>query len=134
MKKTQIIYACTLLSGLLLLLASAYKALSLNNLVVAIHTGDINQFADSLVAAWVFSVVLLILVAIWILFLSAELRKFSRRAWYQGIIAGMGLALYGAGFWLQYPRSLHFCYFLLAGLLVLVPLLRYAGEYRKSKK
>jgi hypothetical protein len=130
MKETKIVPGAAMLVALALLLAAAYRGLSINNLIVATSTGDISRhLSASILIDWSLSCTLLILVAIWLFFLASDLRKKLRRAWFQGVIIGISLVIFGAGFWYRYPSSLHLPVFLLLGLVLLVPLLIHTKRF-----
>jgi len=131
MKESKIIYRCVVLAGILLVIAALLRAISVNNFVVAISTGDISKhYAASVLINASFSSVLLLLIAVWVFFLSRDLKKLQRRAWLQAIIIGISLAAFGAGFWYQYPSSVHIPLFLALGLLLLVPLFIYRKHFK----
>jgi hypothetical protein len=122
MKLNKILYRSSVLAGILLILAGVARSLSVNNLLIAIETGDISRpFAASVLIDGVFSSLLLLLMGIWILFLSGDLRKLQRKAFNQVLLIGLFLILFGAFFWYKYPRSFHLAFFLLVGLLLFLP-------------
>jgi hypothetical protein len=134
MKENKIVYRCALLAGCLLIVAALARAVSVNNLIIAADTGDISKhYAASVVVDWSFSSLLLLLIAIWIFFLAGDLKKLNRKAWAQAVLIGLALSFFGGGFWYSYPSSMHLPAFLLLGLLLLIPLLIYAKQYRKPK-
>ena len=134
MKENKIVYRCTLLTGCLLIVAALVRGVNINNLVIAISTGDISKhYAEPVVIDWSFSSMLLLLMSIWIFFLAGDLRKLSRKAWIQATLIGLAFCAFGGGLWYRYPSSMHLPAFLLLGLLLLLPLLIYARHYRKPK-
>ncbi|MFI5151894.1 MAG: hypothetical protein ACHQET_01090 [Chitinophagales bacterium] len=125
-------YRCAIIVGILLIGAALVRAVSINNLYVAINTGDIaKQYAGSILIDWGFSSVLLLLVGIWLLFLSKDLKAWQRRAWSQATLVGLALVIFGGGFWYKYPNSLHLPIFMILGLIVLVPLILYGKNFKK---
>ncbi len=130
--KSRIAYWCCLAAGVLLMVAALARALSINNLVIAASTGDISRhYAASVLVDWSLSSMLMLLTGIWLLFLSGDLKRRQRRAWVQALIIGLALMLFGSGFWYRYPASLHLPFFLMLGLLILLPLLIYAKEFKE---
>jgi hypothetical protein len=126
------LYRSAVISGILLMIAALFRCFSINNLLMAINTGDISRhFAASVLIDGAFSSLLLFLVGAWILFLSADLRNLRRRARSQAILIGLSLVLFGAGFWYRYPHSLHLVFFFAVGLLLLLPLLIFKNQFRK---
>jgi peptidoglycan/LPS O-acetylase OafA/YrhL len=133
MKQNNTLYRLSFLAGSLLILAAAARALSINNLLIAINTGDISrQFAGSILINGASSSLLLFLVGVWVLFLSSDLRKWQRRARAQGILISLSLILFSGGFWLRYPRSFHLGFFFLIGILLLFPLVIYDKGFKKQ--
>ncbi|HTQ64764.1 MAG TPA: hypothetical protein VMI12_08195 [Puia sp.] len=132
MKENKIVYRCSQFSGMLLIIAALVKAISINNLVVGATTGDISKhYATSVLIDWSFSCMLLSLIGIWILFLARDLKNLQKRAWSQAVLIGLAFTLFGGGFWFRYPSSLHLPFFLLVGLLLLVPLLIYSRRFKQ---
>src|ERR1017187_1340520 len=133
MKQNNTLYRLSFLAGSLLILAAAARALSINNLLIAINTGDISrQFAGSILINGASSSLLLFLVGVWVLFLSSDLRKWQRRARVQGILISLSLILFSGGFWLRYPGSFHLGFFFLIGILLLFPLVIYGKGFKKQ--
>ena len=131
-KESKLLYLAALFVGLMLILASLSRAVSLNNFYVALHTGDINKtYASSVIINWALSSFLLFLVGVWLLFLARDLRKKIRRAWSQALIIGLVITIFGVSFWLQYPSSLHLAGFLALGLILLVSLF-ISGRTKKT--
>lgn len=131
-KESKLLYLASIFVGLMLILASFSRALSLNNFYVALHTGDINKsYATSVIINWALSSFLLFLIGVWLLYLARDLRKKMRRAWSQALIIGLAITIFGAAFWMQYPDSLHLAGFLALGLLLLIALF-ISGRIKKT--
>lgn len=134
MGKAKIISWCAWLTGMLLLGTTAIHAtVGLAEVMTAIKLGDVrNSMADTFQAVWIYSGVMLLLSASWAFFLAGELRQLKRRAWWQGIVLGLGyaggavLAMMVTGF------QPHLAAFMLIGLLLLVPLVIWAGHFRRD--
>jgi hypothetical protein len=132
MKENKIVYRCCQLAGILLIVAALAKAISINNLVIGATTGDISKhYATSVLIDWSFSCMLLSLIAIWLLFLAHDLKNLQKRAWSQTVLIGLAFSLFGAGFWFRYPSSIHLPFFLVVGLLLLIPLLIYSRQFKQ---
>jgi hypothetical protein len=113
------------------MIAALYRGLSINNIIVAANTGDISKhYSTAIFIDWTLSGMLLLMVAVWILFLSGELRKFNRRAWLQAVFIGLSITIFGASLWYHYPGSIRLAVFMFIGLLLLVPLIIYVGKFR----
>jgi hypothetical protein len=131
MKESKIIYRCAVFVAVSLVIAALSIGIGVNNLVIGVATGDISQhYAASILIDWSMSSLMLLLVAIWIFFLSIDLRKLQRKAWTQAVLIGVALAVFGASFWYQYPSSLHLPLFLLLGLVLLFPLFIYRKHFK----
>ncbi len=130
-RENKIVYRCALFAGILIIFASLFRALSVNNLVIGASTNDISKhYSTSVIIDWALSSSLMLLVGIWVLFLSSPLKKLQRRAWWQAIIISLVFILFGAGFWLRYPKSIHLPGFILVGLILFVPLILFAGKFK----
>lgn len=106
----------------MLILAAFYRAVSINNLVIGVSTGDISKhFGASVLIDGSFASLLMLLTGIWLLFLAPDLKKGVGRARIQAILIGTAFSLFAAGFWYHYPSSLRLVAFLLVGLLILIP-------------
>lgn len=131
MKENKISYRCAMIVGIALIIAALLKALSVNNFVIGITTGDIaGHYAASVLIDGSLSSMLLSLLAIWIFFLARDLRKLQRKAWAQAVLIGVALTIYGACFWYQYRSSLDLAVFFLLGLLLLFPLFIYRKDFK----
>jgi hypothetical protein len=130
--KNKIVYNCSLIAAILLIVAALARALSVNNLVIAISTGDISKhYAASVLIDWSLSSLLLLLTGIWLLFLLRDLKTGQRRAWLQAVLIGLELTIFGSSFWYRYPSSFHLPVFLLMGLILLLPLLIYQKQFNQ---
>jgi len=132
-KENKIVYRCTLVSATLLIIAALYHGVSVNNIVIAASTGDISKhYATSVLIDGILSAMLLLLIAIWILFLAGDLKRGKRKAWWQAVLIGFTITAFGGALWFRYPTSIHLPAFLLTGLILLLPLLIYSGNFKKS--
>jgi hypothetical protein len=131
MKGNIIVYRCSLVSAALLILAAIARGLSINNIIVASNVGDISRhYAASILIAWILSGLLLLMVAAWLLFLSADLKRFKRKAWMQAVLIATSISIFGAALWYRYPASVHLPVFLVTGLILLIPLLIYGRRFK----
>lgn len=132
MKENRIVYRCTLVSAVLLIIAALYHGVSVNNIVIAASVGDISKhYATSVLIDGILSALLLLLVAIWILFLAGDLKRLKRKAWWQALLIGFAITIFGGALWFRYPTSIHLPAFLLTGLILLLPLLFYRRNFRE---
>ena len=133
MRENKTVYGCALLAGILIIGAALLMALSVNNLVVAANTGDINKnYSASVVIHWALAATMMFLVGVWILFLASPLKKLQHRAWWQAILIGLSFIFFGASFWYRYPKSIHLPGFILLGLILIVPLIINAGKFKSN--
>jgi hypothetical protein len=127
------IYRLTIGTGLLLLLTAVAHFLNINETLIGIKTGDIAPaYASEAFGMWVFSGTGMALIGLWLLFLAGDLKRRLPKAWWQVLLISFSLAGFSLVSWWQYPRSLHFLYFLLIALMLLLPLLAGAHSYFKS--
>lgn len=120
-----------LLIGLLLLITAGAHTLNMSDAVIAIKTGDIaSSQASSVFSVWIFSSISMLLIGIWLIFLSGDLKRLSRRAWWQALFIGAGLSGFSLISWSRFPREFHLFYFLLLGMGLLVPLLLNFRKYK----
>lgn len=134
MAKEKIIANCARLAGILLLLSVVpHSTLGWAEVVTAIKLGDINKgMANTVKSIWIFSSVMLVLTGTWSLFLAGELRQLKRRAWWQGIILGLGYSGSAIGCMLMTEFYAHLAGYALIGLLLVIPLLAWAGSFSKT--
>ena len=104
MKENQVIARCSFLVGLLLVFTSILHIFNMNDTLVAIKTGDIApSHALNAVHTWILSAIGMLLMGIWLLFLTGDLKKKQKKAWWQTFIIGLALSLFGVGSWLKNP-------------------------------
>jgi len=132
-RENKTVYRCALLAGVLIIGEALLMALSVNNLVVAASTGDINKnYSVSVVIHWALAGTMMFLVGVWVLFLASPLKKWERRAWWQGIIISLSFISFGGSLWYRYPKSIHLPGFILLGLILIVPLIINAGKFKSN--
>jgi hypothetical protein len=136
MAKEKIIYNTARLTGILLLGATVLHAtLGTAEVMTAIKLGDVRaSMADTFRAIWLFSSVMLLLSAVWTLFLAGELRQMKRRAWWQGIFIGLGYAGSAIIAIVTIGVYVHLVGFALIGLLLLTPLIVWAGHFKSLQQ
>ena len=134
-RDNKIVYRSALLTGILIIGAAMFRALSVNNLIIGATTNDISKhYSTSVIIDWSLSSILMLLVGIWVLFLSSSLKKLQRKAWWQGIIISLAFILFGSFFWYHYPKSIHLPAFILLGLILFVPLIMFAGRFKSGNQ
>lgn len=131
MQENKIIYRSAMATGLLLIFASVIHSLNITETFIAIKTGDIAaSYAAAAVGTGIFFGISMFLIGVWILFLAKDLKRLILKAWWQGIIIALSLSAFGIGCWLQFPKAFHFLYFLLIGLILLLPLIINARKFK----
>jgi len=126
---SKLLYSSALVTGILLLLTGLLHLLNINDTIVAVKTGDIAASQEAnIIIIWIFAGLAMMLLGVWCLFLARGLKMLWRKAWWQALLLGMSLSGFGIGSWLQYPESFHVLFFLVLGLLLLLPLLIYSGK------
>lgn len=136
MPKEKTIYVCARLTGVLLLGAAVLHAtLGTAEVMMAVKTGEVRPgIQDTLHVIWIYSSVMLVLSGIWALFLAGELKQMKRRAWWQGVLLGLGYFAGSVGAMAATRVYAHLVVFAMIGLLMLIPLLRWAGHFRRTAK
>lgn len=131
MPKEKLASGCARLAGILLLLVSIpHATVGLAEVLTAIKTGDVRPgMAATFRAIWMYSSVMLVLSGLWALFIAGELAQLKRRAWWQGIIIGLGYAGWAIGSMAMTGISGHLAAFAAIGLLLLAPLLIRARRF-----
>lgn len=134
MAKEKIISRCAWLSGLLLAGATIiHGTIGTAEVMTAIKLGDVrSSMADIFRTVWIYSSIMLALSAIWVFFLAGELRQLKRRAWWQGVLVGLGYAGGSAFGIATVGFQPHLAAFMLIGLILLLPLLVWAGSFKSS--
>lgn len=135
MAKEKFIANCARMAGILLLLSAIpHSTLGWAEVVTAIKLGDINRgMANTVKSIWIFSAVMLVLSGIWVLFLAGELRQLKRRAWWQSVFIGLGYSGSAIACMLMTEFYAHLAGYALIGLLLLIPLLLWAGSFKNSR-
>ena len=131
MRKRRFIYFSARCAGILALLAAVLHAVfGTAGMLTGIKVGDIrSSMVLPVKNVYLFSSVLFLLSAVWILFLAAELRAMRRRAWWQALLLSLGYiggslaAIQLNGLQIQLV-GLAFI-----GLILLFPLLIFAGSF-----
>jgi hypothetical protein len=132
MAKERIIYNTARLTGILLVGAAVIHAtLGTAEVMTAIKLGDVRvSMADTVRTVWLYSTVMLLLSAVWVFFIAGELRQMKRRAWWQGIFLGLGYAGSAITAIVTIGVYVHLVAFALIGLLLLLPLIVWAGHFK----
>lgn len=131
MNKGKTIAWCAWLTGMLLLGATViHGTVGLAEVMTAIKLGDVRaSMADIFRAVWIYSTIMLALSAAWVFFLAGELRQLKRRAWWQGVLLGLGYAGGSLAAMVMAGFQPHLAAYMLIGLLLLVPLVIWAGHF-----
>jgi hypothetical protein len=125
MAREKIIYNCARLTGFLLLGATVlHGTLGTAEVMTAIKLGDVApSMQETFRVVWVYSTIMLALSAAWTFFIAAGLRQLSRRAWWQGLLIGLGYTGGSAFCMAAIGVRPHLVMFMLIGLVLLLPLL-----------
>lgn len=134
MAKERIIYNSARFTGFLLLGATVLHAtLGTAEVMTGIKVSDVRpDISETLRIIWIYSSIMLFLSACWTFFIAGELRQLSRRAWWQGVLIGLGYA--GGSIFAMATIGVrpHLVAFALIGLFLLVPLLIFAGHFKSA--
>ena len=136
MQKGKIFHRSARLAGILLLLATAAHctfgtAEVLSGIKVDAVRDNMVVFLKNL---WVYSSVMIFLSALWVLFLAKDLGRLRRRAWWQGILVGLGYTGGAAGAMVWAGIQPHLVAFAVIGLVLLIPLIWGAGAFKNDEK
>jgi len=136
MQKGKIYYRSARLAGILLLIATAlHCTLGTAEVLSAIKVGGVMaSMIPFLKNVWVYSSVMLFLSALWVFFLAKDLLHLRRRAWWQGILIGLGYTGGAAGAMIWAGIQPHLVAFAVIGLTLLVPLLAGSGAFKSDEK
>jgi hypothetical protein len=135
MNRSRATYICSLVVAILLVFTSLLHLVNINDTIVALKTGDISKAYESdIIIIWVFAGMCMLLIGIWLFFLAPELKELNLKAWWQAFVIGSALSIFGLLCWLKYPRLIYVLYFMMLGLIVLLPLVLHAGRFMKKKK
>ena len=132
MQKGKIYYRSARLAGILLLIATVlHCTLGTAEVLTTIKVGGVTpSMVPFLKNVWVYSSVMLFLSALWVFFLAKELLHLRRRAWWQGILLGLGYTGGAAGATIWAGVQAHLVAFAVIGLVLLVPLILGAGAFK----
>lgn len=134
MAKEKILYNCARYTGFMLLGATVLHAtLGTAEVLNGIKVGDVRPaIAETLRTIWIYSTIMLFLSACWTFFIARGLRELSRRAWWQGVLIGLGYA--GGAIFTMAVIGVrpHLVAFAVIGLFLLVPLLIFSGAFRSN--
>ena len=120
---------------LLLVSSVLHSTLGTSEVLMGIKTGDVRGgMADTFRTIWIYSTIMLVLSGIWTLFLAGELKQLKRRAWWQGIFIGLGYTGGSVGAIMVTKVQAHLMFYGFIGLLLLLPLIWWAGSFRSDKK
>ena len=136
MQKGKLFYRSARLVGILLLIATAFHCtLGTAEVLTAIKVGGVMpSMVPTLKNVWVYSSIMLFLSAVWVLFLAKDLSLLRRKAWWQGILIGLGYTGGAIGAMLWAGIQAHLVAFAVIGLVLLLPLLFWAGIFKKDPK
>ena len=136
MPKEKIISSCARLAGFMLLVSSVlHSTLGTSEILMGIKTGEVRAgMADTFRIIWIYSTIMLILSGIWTLFLASELKQLKRRAWWQGLFIGLGYTGGSVAAMVVTQAQAHLIFYGMIGLLLLLPLIRWAGSFKSPAR
>ena len=107
MKENLFAFRISLVIASAFVLGACFEALAAGDAALAIRIGDIpSAHGPTMLMDESLSALLLLLVAIWLFFLSGEIKKGVFRARLQGLLIGISIMLFGAGFWYKFPEMM----------------------------
>jgi hypothetical protein len=136
MQKGKLFYTSARLAGILLLGATAFHCtLGTAEVLTAIKVGEVMpSMVPTLKNVWIYSSIMLFLSALWVFFLAKDLSLLRRKAWWQGILIGLGYTGGAIGAMLWAGIQAHLVAFGVIGLVLLIPLLFRAGMFKSEPK
>lgn len=101
--------------------------------MTAIKLGDVGpSVRETFRIVWVYSTIMLALSAAWTFFIAPGLRQLSRRAWWQGLLIGLGYTGGSAFCMATIGIRPHLVLFMLIGLVLLLPLLVWITHFKSN--
>jgi len=136
MQKGKLFYRSARLAGILLLIATGlHCTFGTAQVLSAIKLGEVQaSLVPFLKNLWVYSSVMIFLSALWVLFLAKDLGRLRRRAWWQGIMIGLGYTGGAVGAMMWAGVQGHLVAFAVIGLVLLIPLILGAGAFKADEK
>ena len=131
----KIFYRSARLAGILLLVATLlHCTLGTAEVLTAIKVGGVmSSMVPTLKNVWIYSSIMLLLSALWVFFLARDLEQLRRKAWWQGLLIGLGYTGGAAGAMVWAGVQAHLVAFAAIGLVLLVPLILGAGAFKSDK-
>ena len=134
MDRSKFFLRCARITGCLLLGATVFHStLGTAEVLNHIKYGDVSStMISTFKNIWLFSAIMLFLSAIWVFFLARDLARLQRRAWWQGVLIGLGYfgGAIGAMAWAGIQP--HLIAFAFIGLFLLGPLLLWARAFSSA--
>jgi len=136
MQKGKLFRRAARMVGTLLMFATAFHVtLGTAEVMTSIKVGSVApSFVTTFKNIWVFSSVMLFLSGMWVFFLVRDLGQLRRRAWWQGVLIGLGYTGGAIGAMVWAGIQAHLIAFAMIGLLLLIPLLLKAGQFKGESK
>ena len=131
MNRGKFFLRCARITGCLLLAAGVlHSTIGTAEVLNHIKYGDVSpSMISTFENIWLFSGVMLFLSAAWVFFIARDLGRLQRRAWWQGLLIGLGYSAGAAGAMAWAGIQAHLIAFALIGLLLLIPLLLWARAF-----
>ena len=132
MEKGRLFRRAARMVGTLLMFATAFHvSLGTAEVLQSIKVGSVApSFIMTFKNIWIFSSVMLFLSGVWVFFLVRDLGQLRRRAWWQGVLIGLGYVGGAIGAMAWAGVQPHLVAFAMIGLLLLIPLLLKAGAFK----
>lgn len=83
-------------------------------------------------AIWAFASLGLMIMGVTLIYLSGDLKRLERKAWFLALMISGGLTYYGSYVVLRVGEATHNTSFIIFGLITMLPLLVFAGKYLKK--
>ena len=135
MKVSNIVCRAARLSGALLILSVIphYFFAMPARVLQPIADGRVDaDLGKTYYAIWIFASLTLLITGVTLIYISSDLKKLEKRAWWMALFISGGLTFYGSYVVIKFNEATHNTSFIIFGLITLVPVLVSAGKYFRS--
>jgi hypothetical protein len=84
-------------------------------------------------AIWVFSSLMMVIAGAALIYISGDLKRLQRKAWWMALLISGGLTYYGIYIVTKFSEATHNTSFIIFGLITLLPLLLFFRSYNFNK-
>lgn len=135
MKENKIVCWAARLSGALLILSVIphYFFALPARVLQPVAEGRVDaELGKTYYAVWVFASLAMIFTGATLIYISNDLKKRQKRAWWMAFLISGGLTFYGCYVAIKFNETTHNISFIIFGLITLLPLLLFFRSYMKA--